>query len=196
MVESEASRDGGPPPRFSVSAHPAMPSAAEPGPTRRRARSGGGAGHAPIGQNGKTGWWSAGWSAGWRSARAGGMFTHMGEYRRNASGHERSLDRVFFALSHPTRRRILAQLSGTQESRVTDLARRHRLSLNTVSKHITVLEQARLVERRVSGREHYLRLELRQLEEAQRWMAEQHRFWSERLDALARMFTDMKKGRA
>src|SRR5205085_5478672 len=55
------------------------------------------------------------------------MFSQMGEYQ------ERMLDEAFFALSHRTRRRMLAQLSEVRETRVTDLARRYRLSLNTVS---------------------------------------------------------------
>jgi DNA-binding transcriptional ArsR family regulator len=101
---------------------------------------------------------------------------------------DRALDAVFFALSHPARRRMLAQLAEAPESRVTDLARRHRLSLNTVSKHIAVLERSRLVRRRVVGREHLIRLELTRLDEARRWIDHHRRFWSERLDALAALF--------
>jgi DNA-binding transcriptional ArsR family regulator len=103
---------------------------------------------------------------------------------------DRALDAVFFALSHPARRRILAQLAETPEARVTDLARRHRLSLNTVSKHIAVLERSRLVRRRVAGREHLIRLELARLDEARRWLDHHRTFWSERLDALATLFDE------
>jgi len=80
------------------------------------------------------------------------IITQMGEYS------QRQLDEIFFALSHHTRRRLLDQLAEAPESRVTDLAARHRLSLNTVSKHLAVLERARLVRRRVSGRIHFIRL--------------------------------------
>jgi DNA-binding transcriptional ArsR family regulator len=114
--------------------------------------------------------------------------------RRQTS--DRALDAVFFALSHPARRRILAQLAETPEARVTDLARRHRLSLNTVSKHIAVLERSRLVRRRVAGREHLIRLELSRLDEARRWLDHHRTFWSERLDALATLFGETpQKGR-
>jgi DNA-binding transcriptional ArsR family regulator len=108
--------------------------------------------------------------------------------RRHTS--DRALDAVFFALSHPARRRILAQLAETPEARVTDLARRHRISLNTVSKHIAVLERSRLVRRRVAGREHLIRLELARLDEARRWLDHHRTFWSDRLDALATIFDE------
>lgn len=101
-----------------------------------------------------------------------------------------SLDRVFFALSHPTRRRILAQLGGGGQARVTDLARQHRISLNTVSKHIRILEKSRLVRRRVSGREHLIHLEMARLEEAQRWLEHHRAFWALQLEGLGEFFAN------
>lgn len=109
---------------------------------------------------------------------------------------EHGLDEIFFALSHRVRRRMLSQLSRAPESRVTDLARQHRLSLNSVSKHIAVLERSRLVRRRRDGREHLIRLDLDQLARAQRWIDEHRRFWADRLDSLARYIesTQQEKG--
>jgi DNA-binding transcriptional ArsR family regulator len=98
------------------------------------------------------------------------------------------LDQAFFALSHRTRRRMLGQLAGANETRVTDLARRHRLSLNTVSKHVRVLEHARLVKRRVVGREHFIRVEPMRLIEIEQWIADHRRFWVAQLDSLAAFF--------
>ena len=106
----------------------------------------------------------------------------MGEHTESV------LDLTFFALSHRTRRRMLGQLAGAKETRVTDLARRHRLSLNTVSKHVRVLEHARLVRRRVVGREHLIRVEPKQLVEIELWVAGHRRFWTAQLDALAAFF--------
>jgi len=99
-----------------------------------------------------------------------------------------ALDQAFFALSHRTRRRMLSQLAGARETRVTDLARRHRLSLNTVSKHLRVLEHARLVRRRVVGREHLIRVEPKRLTQVEQWIADHRRFWAVQLDALAEFF--------
>jgi len=53
-----------------------------------------------------------------------------------------------------------------------------------VSKHVKVLERAGLVERRIRGREHRLRLRAEPLREAARWLEHYRRFWGERLDAL------------
>ena len=98
---------------------------------------------------------------------------------------DRAMDSVFFALSHRTRRRMLHQLASEREWRVTDVAQRYRLSLPTVSKHIVVLERARLVRRRVMGREHYIRLEPQRLESAEQWLAHHRAFWTTRLANLA-----------
>ena len=87
------------------------------------------------------------------------------------------------ALADPTRRAILQRL-GSGEARVTALAAPFEMSLNAVSKHIRVLERAELIRRRRAGREHYLSLNPKPLDEAAAWIEEQRRFWSASLDAL------------
>jgi DNA-binding transcriptional ArsR family regulator len=97
---------------------------------------------------------------------------------------EQRLDRTLLALADPTRRMILRRLMRA-EARVTDLAAPFDVSLNAISKHIRVLEQAGLVSRRVAGREHHLRFDPRPLDAAAEWIAAQRAFWEPRLDALA-----------
>ena len=70
-----------------------------------------------------------------------------------------NLDHTLIALADPTRRAILQRLS-KGEARVTELAAPFDISLNSVSKHIRILERADLVRRRVSGREHCRSLSL------------------------------------
>jgi DNA-binding transcriptional ArsR family regulator len=94
-----------------------------------------------------------------------------------------SLDLTLLALADPTRRAILQRLS-QGEVRVTDLAAPFPISLNSVSKHIRILERARLVRRRRAGKEHLLSLEQQALEEAAAWMAAQKNIWNARLDVL------------
>jgi DNA-binding transcriptional ArsR family regulator len=94
-----------------------------------------------------------------------------------------SLDLTLAALADPTRRAILQRLSHG-EARVTDLATPFSISLNSVSKHIRILERARLVRRRRVGREHLLSLEQKPMDEAAVWMAAQRNIWSSRLDVL------------
>lgn len=108
------------------------------------------------------------------------MFTLMGEY------NSAQLDAVFGAVADATRRAILAQLA-TGNARVTDIARQFPISLNSVSKHVRMLERAGLVERTVLGRDHILSLNANAMAEADEWMAYYRQFWTERLEALDKM---------
>jgi DNA-binding transcriptional ArsR family regulator len=106
----------------------------------------------------------------------------MGEYPTP------TLDRVFSAVSDPTRRAILARLAEA-DARVTDVAEAFPISLNSTSKHIRVLEGAGLVRRRVRGREHFLSLDAAPLADAAAWIEHYHRFWSDQLASLEAFVT-------
>lgn len=94
-----------------------------------------------------------------------------------------TLDRVYAALADPTRRAILSRLT-QQETRVTELAEPFTMSLNAVSKHVRVLEEAGLIRREVQGRDHYLSLDATPLQEATAWLETYRQFWTQRLDRL------------
>jgi DNA-binding transcriptional ArsR family regulator len=100
-----------------------------------------------------------------------------------APKEQSALTKTLVALADPTRRAILQRLSDG-EVRVTDLAHPFAISLNAVSKHIRVLERARLVRRRRAGREHLLSLNPKPLDEAAAWIETQRAFWTGRLDIL------------
>ncbi|MEO7998916.1 MAG: metalloregulator ArsR/SmtB family transcription factor [Gemmatimonadaceae bacterium] len=104
----------------------------------------------------------------------------MGEY------NSEQLDAVFGAVADATRRAILAQLA-TGSARVTDVASAFPISLNSVSKHVRMLERAGLVERTVLGRDHILSLNAKAMIEADEWMAYYRQFWTDRLEALDKM---------
>ena len=93
------------------------------------------------------------------------------------------LDQTLTAISDPTRRAILAHLA-LGEARVTEVAAPFPISLNSVSKHIRVLERAGLLRREVVGRDHVLSLEAAPLAQAQAWIEHYRRFWEGRLAAL------------
>ena len=99
------------------------------------------------------------------------------------------LDRVFHALSDATRRAIIGALAGRPHT-VSELSAPFPISLAAVSKHIKMLERARLVRREVRGREHLCRLDPVGLGEAAGWLAGYERFWNERLDALAALLDE------
>lgn len=110
----------------------------------------------------------------------------MGEYKSDG------LDAVFNALCDPTRRAILARLTDS-DARVTELASKFPISLNSVSKHIRMLERAGLLSRSIVGRDHVLSLNAAPLEEAQAWIEKYRRFWEGRLAALEHYVTNKKR---
>ena len=93
------------------------------------------------------------------------------------------LDDTLIALADDTRRRILTRLA-SGEARVTEVAAPFDISLNSVSKHIRLLERAGLLRRRVAGRDHFLALERKPFDELTDWMLRTREFWSSRLDLL------------
>jgi DNA-binding transcriptional ArsR family regulator len=103
------------------------------------------------------------------------------------------LDQTLTALADPTRRAILASLS-TGERRVTDIAKPFAMSLNSISKHIRVLERAELVKRTIRGREHYLFLNPAPLDEAADWLDQARRRWTGTLDRLDAVLKEQDHG--
>lgn len=93
------------------------------------------------------------------------------------------LDDTLIALADDTRRSILKRLA-SGDARVTEVAEPFDISLNSVSKHIRILERAGLVSRRVAGRDHFLSLERKPFDELTQWMLQTRDFWTRRLDAL------------
>lgn len=106
-----------------------------------------------------------------------------------------SLDQTLLALADPTRRAILERLCDG-EARVTVLAHPFAISLNSVSKHIRILERAHLVRRRRAGREHFLSLNPEPLGEAGAWIEAQRTTWTLRLDALDVLLRATSRGAA
>lgn len=96
-----------------------------------------------------------------------------------------SLDAVFSALGDPTRRAILAQLA-EGESRVSELAAPHEMSLPAISKHLKVLETAGLISRERDGRVIRCNLDAGPLREAADWIDQYRVFWEGQFDQLAR----------
>lgn len=101
--------------------------------------------------------------------------------RRSASG---DLDDTFAALADPTRRAILARLA-RGDAAVGDLAQPFDISLPAVSRHLRVLERARLIERRVDAQWRVCRLRPGPLRAAAAWVDHYRHFWQQRLDDLA-----------
>ena len=108
------------------------------------------------------------------------------------------LDLVFHALAHPARRAIIRQLSlgpvGAEgvECSLSELAAPLRMTFPAATKHVRVLEGAKLVRRRVVGREHLCRLRAEPLKEAMLWTEQFRRNWEARFEVLDALLEEMK----
>jgi DNA-binding transcriptional ArsR family regulator len=109
-----------------------------------------------------------------------------------AARDQRRLDATFSALADPTRRAILARL-GAGEATVGELAEPFDMSLPAISRHLKVLEQARLIARGREGQWRPCRLTAEPLKDAADWLAEYRRFWEASFDRLARFVKDIQK---
>jgi len=96
-----------------------------------------------------------------------------------------ALDAVFAALADSTRRAVLETL-GERSLSVTELATPHAMSLTGFMKHLRVLEDAGLISRTKEGRVVRCELSPRPMQEAAVWLSRYEKFWTGRLDALAR----------
>lgn len=103
-----------------------------------------------------------------------------------------NLDRVFHALAHPARRAILRRLSD-HEQNLSDLSAPLKMSFPAASKHVRVLERARLVRRRVLGRSHMCRLNASPLKQIAEWTEGYRQFWEERFKALDNLLAEMQQ---
>ena len=115
------------------------------------------------------------------------MFDNLGAgmiFNQMVKLQETGLSTTFAALADPTRRAILARLMSGEAS-VGELAAPHDMSLPAISKHLGVLESARLVRRNRRGRVRMCRLLPDPLREADAWIAVYRQFWDRQLEELA-----------
>ena len=95
-----------------------------------------------------------------------------------------ALDRVFGALGSPIRRAILMRLESGEDMSVSELAAPLRMKLPAMLKHLDVLETARLITRKKSGRTMFVTVAPEPMAAASQWLRRYERFWSSSLDRL------------
>jgi DNA-binding transcriptional ArsR family regulator len=96
------------------------------------------------------------------------------------------VDRVFSALSDPTRRAVIRCLSEGGPATLGSLADELPVTRQAVAKHLAQLEDAGLVSASADGRRRTYRLTPGPLSEAMGWMVDVGGDWDERLGALKR----------
>src|SRR6202162_3295204 len=102
------------------------------------------------------------------------------------------LSDVLTAISHPSRRAIIEQLA-KGPARFLDVAKPFDTALNSVTKHLKLLERAGLIERRKQGREVLISFRGQPLREVAGWLHEYERFWNTHLDQFEQYFKDKKE---
>jgi len=94
------------------------------------------------------------------------------------------LDAVLAALADPTRRAIVERLLARGEMTVGDVAEPFRISGPAISRHLRVLEDAGLIERRVERQWRIVRANPAALRGVETWLERARRHWSAALDRL------------
>jgi len=94
-----------------------------------------------------------------------------------------SLDSIFSSLSDPTRRDILRRVSN-QELSVGEVARPYDLTFSAVSKHLKVLERAKLIIKQRRGKEQIVSLAPQALADASEYLDWYRQFMEVRYDSL------------
>ena len=94
-----------------------------------------------------------------------------------------NLDTAYAALADPTRRAILARLAKS-EATVGEIAEPFPISGPAISRHLKVLEEARLIARTRRGQQLVCRLNPEGLRAAQEWLDRYQAFWTGAFDRL------------
>src|SRR6267378_5263810 len=106
------------------------------------------------------------------------------------------LDGLFGALADPTRRAIVERLLVEGELSVGDVAAPFAVSGPAITRHLQVLEQAGLIERRIERQWRFVRVRADALTPVESWLSRQRRHWTaalNRLEALASAQTPKRK---
>ena len=99
------------------------------------------------------------------------------------------LDSIFSSLGDPTRRDILSRLSSGRLN-VSEVAEPYDMSLAAVSKHLKILEQAKLIMKRRKGKEQIVSLRPETMMQAAAYIQQYEQLWNERLDRLEQFLNE------
>lgn len=96
---------------------------------------------------------------------------------------------IFHALANPTRRNILERLTNHNLT-VTEIAKAYNFSLPTISKHLTVLERARLIGKKKTGREYKVYFEPKTMKSVAEYVSFYTKFWTSQIENLEKFLLE------
>ena len=100
-------------------------------------------------------------------------------------------DAIFYSLADATRRDMLRRLIDARELTVGELAKKYRLTFAAISKHLKVLEKARLINKRKDGRMQLVSLNPFALKSVEEYIRQYEALWTERFDTLDEVLKDL-----
>jgi DNA-binding transcriptional ArsR family regulator len=101
-----------------------------------------------------------------------------------------SLDNIFSSLADPTRRDILRRVS-YKELTISEVAKPYDLTFAAISKHLKVLERAKLITKQRRGKEQMVSVVPQALKEADDYLEAYRKIWDERYQALDKLLKEM-----
>jgi DNA-binding transcriptional ArsR family regulator len=101
-----------------------------------------------------------------------------------------NLNNIFNSLKDPTRRDILNRVA-KKELSIGEIATTYKLTFAAVSKHLKVLEKAKLVIKHRRGKQQYARLAPEALRQAKKYIKHCQTLWESRLDSLEMNLYDL-----
>jgi DNA-binding transcriptional ArsR family regulator len=102
------------------------------------------------------------------------------------------LDAIFGSLADPTRRDILKRVA-EEELSVSEIAKAYNLTLAAISKHLKILEKAKLILKRRWGKQQIVKLAPATLKDASEYLKEYEKLWNDRLDSLENYLSSFPK---
>jgi DNA-binding transcriptional ArsR family regulator len=96
------------------------------------------------------------------------------------------LDSIFASLSDPIRRDILSRVSHAELS-ISDLVAEYTISFAAVSKHLKIMERAKLIVKRKEGKKQMVSIAPDALRSADEYLEQYRRMWQSRYDKLDRV---------
>jgi DNA-binding transcriptional ArsR family regulator len=99
------------------------------------------------------------------------------------------LDQVFATLADATRRDIFRRVTGSEQT-IGEIAEHYAMSLAAVSKHLKIMEKARLIRKRKEGRLHYVTARPETLHRIESYLADYETLWNYRFDVLDKLLKE------
>jgi DNA-binding transcriptional ArsR family regulator len=96
------------------------------------------------------------------------------------------LDLIFSSLADPTRRDIFQRVTGSEQT-ISQIAEHYKMSFAAVSKHLKILEKAKLISKRKNGRQQLVIAQPTSLKTIEDYLNQHEQLWNKRFDVLEQL---------